>query len=212
MNVVVAMAYDPRYAELASITVPTIQAYCKKWGYHFHLDGNRDKTEGDFCKIAMYQDLISQYGPDDVFVWLDADLLIMNSEIRLDHIIYHHMPRSIHYLIGSDPNGMNTGVFFARFTPEAYRFLEAARISSKSMGWADIPGAQQTMLKHPYKDYCKEVPGKVFNCFLYEVMGWPTAYGSYANMYEPGDFIVHFAGLPQDMRIELARELVKNAR
>lgn len=209
MNIVVAVAYSPDFAELAGITVPTIQRYCQKWGYHFYLDGNRDKTEGDFMKIARYKELLPNYGPDDVFVWMDCDLLIMNPEIRLDHIVYHHMPKSVHFLIGSDPNGMNTGVYFARFTPEAYRFLEAGRVASKSMGWADIPGLQQVMLKHPYKDYCKEVPGKIFNSMLYEVMGWPTANGNYANMYEEGDLLVHFAGLPQEMRVDLAREMAR---
>lgn len=210
MRVVVAVAYSPDYAELAGITVPTIQRYCAKWGYHFHLDGNRDKLEGDFCKIHRFQELLPNYGPDDVFVWMDADLLVMNPEIRLDHIIYHHMPKSIHFLIGSDPNGMNSGVYFARFTPEAYRFLEASRIASKSMGWADQVGLIQTAVKHPYRDHIKEVPGKIFNAMLYDVMGWPKALGNYANSYEDGDFILHFAGLPQPMRVELAKQYACN--
>lgn len=200
------MAYDPRYAELAEITVPTWQRYCEKHGYHFYLDGNRSESEGDFCKIAMYNELLPKYGSDDVFVWVDADTLVMNDAVRLDHIVYAHMPRSVHFLIGSDPNGMNAGVYFARFTPEGYRFLEASRIASKSMGWADQVGLIQTAIKHPYREYVKEIPGKVFNCMLYDVMGWPSAGGNYVNMYEPGDFVLHFAGLPQTMRVELAQQ------
>lgn len=206
MNIVVAVAYSPDYAELAGITVPTIQRYCQKWGYHFYLDGNRDKTEGDFMKIARYKELLPNYGPDDVFVWMDCDLLIMNPEIRLDHIVYHHMPKSVHVLFGSDPNGLNSGVFFARFTPEGYHYLNAAYVASKSMGWSDQPGMIQAALKHPYREYVKEVPGKIFNAMLYDVMGWPEAGGNYANRYEDGDFILHFAGLPQPMRLELAKK------
>jgi galactosyl transferase GMA12/MNN10 family len=209
VNVVVCVAYSPDYEPLASITVPTIQRYCERWGFHFYLDGARDKTEGDFMKIARYQELLPRYGLDDVFVWIDTDALVMNPEIRLDHIIYHHMPPWIHYLIGCDPNGLNTGVFFVRFTPEGYRFTNAARAASKAMGWADIPGTIQMALNYPYREYVKQIPGKVFNCFLYEELGWPKAGGNYLNNYEEGDFILHFAGLPQAYRLELAQRYAR---
>lgn len=196
MIVCVAMAHDIGYSELASITVPTWQRYCAKWGYHFHYDAQRPKEECDFAKVAMYQQLYASYGREDVFVWADSDALIMNSAIRLDHIVYAHMPKSCHFLIGQDMNGLNSGVYFARFTPQGRNFLRVAMIASKSMGWADQEGLIQKSLTGQHRSGYKEVPGKIFNAMLYDRLGWDDEDGNYLNKYEHGDLVLHFAGLP----------------
>ena len=139
MKVVIATGHDPGYNDLAAITIPSVRRYVQKWAQHVDLyyDPNRPAGQADACKILMYEELVQsgRFGPDDVYVWLDTDLLVMNSNVRLDHIIYHHMPRSIHFMIGVDPNGLNSGVYAARFTPEAARFLRVSRTISVAMGW-----------------------------------------------------------------------------
>lgn len=210
MNVVVCTGHGPEYNELAAITFPTVERYCEKWGYDRQYDPNR--TDKDACKVAMYQDAYAtgRYGTDDVWMWIDTDAVVLNSDIRVEHLVYWLMPRHVHYLVGTDPNGLNTGVFIARFTPEAKLFMTVANGISIASGWADQEGLIQTAVKSPHKEIYREVPGKVFNCNLYELKGWDFGeYSNYINRFEPGDFIAHLAGVEEPTRTTALRHLVE---
>lgn len=207
MKVVICTGHGPEYANLAAITLPSVQAYCQRHGYFLMYDGQR--TDKDACKIAMYQIAYAGggMGPEDVFVWIDSDAVICNADRRIESIVYEHMPRHVHYLVGIDPNGLNTGVFIARFTPEANLFLTVATSISIASGWADQEGLLQTAIKSPHKEIYKEIPGKVFNCNLYKLKGWNFGeYGKYINEYEDGDFILHLAGCEEPTRTETLRK------
>ncbi len=207
MKVVIGTAHDKNYASLAAITYPSVERYAKKHGYSLLYDDDVTETHKDACKIALYNEALStgQFGADDVFVWVDTDALIMNSDVRIEQIVYGHMPRSVHYLIGCDVNGLNSGVFIARFSPEAHLFLTVATSMSAAMGWADQEGIIQTAVKEPHKSIYKEIPGKVFNANLYKLKGWDHfgEYGNYVNRYEDGDFILHLAGVGEPERSQL---------
>lgn len=207
-----ATAHGPEYAELAAITYPSVERYCKKHGYGLAYDPNR--TDKDACKVALYQTIYAtgQFCSADVFVWIDTDALIMNSDRRIESIVYEHMPSSVHYLIGTDVNGLNSGVFVARFSPEAHLFMTVANSISVASGWADQEGLIQTAIKSPHKEIYKEVPGKVFNCNDYSLKGWNFGeYGNYINRYEPGDFIIHLAGCEEPTRKNKLREYAERA-
>jgi len=219
VKVVICTAHGPEYADLAAITLPTLKHYCEKHGYYFFYDGNR--TDKDACKVAMFQQAFSavlptpteRLGPDDVFVWVDTDAAILNSDIRIEQIVYALMPRSVHYLIGVDVNGLNSGVFIARFSPEASLFMTVATSISVASGWADQEGLVQTAIKSPHKEIYRECPGKVFNCNDYALKGWNFGeYGNYVNRYEPGDFILHLAGVEEPTRTNKLREYVAMAK
>jgi hypothetical protein len=68
------------------------------------------------------------------------------------------------------------------------------------------------MLQPPFCQWVKVVPGKIFNCYLYELYGiqhW--AHRNEVNAYEPGDWLVHAAGLSGERRLNILRELAKLA-
>lgn len=204
--------HDAGYAALASITFPLVERYCAKHGYDRMYDPNR--TDKDACKVAMFQEAYStgRYGPDDVWCWIDTDAAIMCSDKKIEDIVHWMMPRSIHYLIGVDVNGLNTGFFIARFSPEAELFMRVATNVSVGSGWADQEGLIQTAVKSPHKEIYREVPGKVFNCNLYELKGWNFGeYGNYVNRYEPGDFVLHLAGVEEPTRTNTLREYAAKA-
>lgn len=206
MQVVFGTAHDKAYAELASITYPSVENYCRKHGYALLYDNDVQETHKDACKIALYQEAYQtgNFGVDDVFCWIDTDAIITNSERRIESIVYEHMPRYVHYLIGCDVNGLNTGVFIARFSPEASLFMTVATAISATSGWADQEGLIQTAVKHPHKAIYKEIPGKVFNCNDYDAKGWNFGeYGNYVNRWEPGDFVLHLAGIEEPLRSHL---------
>lgn len=206
-------AHGPEYQALADITRPTVERYCEKRGYDFLYDPNR--TDKDACKVALYKEAYAtgRYGPDDVFCWIDTDALIMNSEIRIEHIVYWLTPRSIHYMIGTDVNGLNSGFFIARFSPEALLFQTVANTISVGSGWSDQEGLIQTAVKEPHRSIYREVPGKVFNCNLYDRKGWALGeYGRYINEYQDGDFVLHLAGVEEPERTNTLRAYAELAR
>lgn len=212
MKIILCTAHGPEYTALAQITRPSLQRYASRHGYGLAYDSKR--TDKDACKVAMFQSLFAtgEFCSDDVFVWVDTDAVIMNSEVKIEHIVYWLMPRSVHYLIGTDPNGLNSGVFIARFSPEANLFMTVATAMSVVSGWADQEGLIQTAVKTPHKEIYREVPGKVFNCNLYGLKGWDFGeFGNYVNQYEDGDFILHLAGVEEPRRSETLREYARKA-
>jgi hypothetical protein len=214
VKVVIATAHDAAYKSLAAITRPSWENLCSKHDYGFYYDPHIPEAEKDACKARIFADIYvtGEYGPNDVYCWADTDALCMNSNRRIESIVYEHMPKSVHYLIGTDPNGLNSGFFIARFSAEAALFIRVAYATSVISGWADQEGLIQTALKEPHRSIYKEIPGKVFNCNLYPVKGWDLGeYGKYINEYEDGDFCLHLAGVEPVTRDRLLREYAAKA-
>jgi hypothetical protein len=212
VNVVICTAHDPNYQALADITRPTLERYVEQHGYDFLYDPNRD--DKDACKAALFSEAFAtgRYTRDDVFCWFDTDAAILNPHRRIESIVYEHMPSNVHYLIGTDPNGLNTGVFIARLSAEALLFITVATAISAASGWADQEGLIQTAVKSPHKDIYKEIPGKVFNCNDYGIKGWDRygEYGNYINRYERGDFVLHLAGVEEPLRSDYLRAIIRD--
>ncbi len=216
MKIVVAMACDEAFAELFRVSYPLVQRYCEKHNYIFVADNHLDKTEGDSAKIRLFRLLYATglYSGDDIFCWIDTDALVMNSNWSIEDIVSIEglLDNGVHVLYGSDFNGLNTGVWFARFTSHADHFLRTAQQASWSMGWSDQPGILQTWLQPIFTPWVKIVPGKRFNAMPYELFGndgW--AHKNAINNYESGDWICHFAGIEHQTRLELMRQYAVEA-
>lgn len=70
----------------------------------------------------------------------------------------------------------------------------------------------QTMLLPPFRDWVSCIPGKRMNANLYEVHGiadW--LHKQFVNAYEPGDWILHLAGIEHNMRMRLLAEYAARA-
>lgn len=212
MTVVVCAAHDAHYQSMADISMPSLRRYCTRHGYTLYYDPDLDPREADACKIRIFRDLYAtgRYTGDDLFFWIDTDALVMNSAVALEGIQQHYMGEA-HYMVGYDPNGINTGTWMARFTSRADHFLRVSWQLSLSMGFSDQPGLFQTALQHPFKDWVKYVPGKVFNSMPYAEYGWDWPHGPEINAYEPGDFVLHAPSLEKTRRMDLLREYAKLA-
>lgn len=197
---------------MAAITVPTVERYCAKHGYGFVYHPDVDPTMGDAMKIELFHQLYAggQFTGEDVFVWIDTDALIMDSDVLLSS--YMGEFPSYHIVYGSDPNGLNTGVWFARFTSHADHFLRVAQQSSLAMGWADQPGILQAWLQPIFRNVVTILPGKGFNSMLYSLYGWDFAHGKEINDYEEGDLVLHFPGIEMSERMRLLREYAALAK
>jgi hypothetical protein len=78
------------------------------------------------------------------------------------------------------------------------------------MGLSDQEAMVQKMLQKPFSDWVKVVPGKLFNCYDYDLYGigsWAHKYE--VNAYQAGDWILHCAGLTGDDRMNVLRRYDK---
>lgn len=204
MKVVIASAGSPDYAELAAVTNPTKARYAEKHGYTF-MFAEIDKETGDACKREMYTALADK--GFDVFVWIDLDAAVMNSDIKIENIINQYMDDG-HFLWAWDFAGPNSGVYICRYTPEGAHWLERAYATMLENGLADETAMEMLRLSAPFNKWVRECPGTVMNAYPYEVYGWDkygTEHGDKINAYRPGRFIMHLPGLPNEKRIEIFR-------
>ena len=202
--IVVATAHDAGYTDLAAITLPSVKRYCERHGYRLYYEPDIDPIEKDACKarifLALYE--TGKFDGDDVFMWIDTDALIMNSENRARSLCRPKKPFSWGY----DYNGPNSGVWFARFTSHAAHYVKVYSLTARAMGWGDQEAMIQKMLVPPFSLFVRCVAGKVFNAYPYDQHGiadWAHKDG--VNNYEPGDFILHAAGIEEPRRSELLR-------
>lgn len=205
--IVICTAHDAAYQPMADITIDTVAAYANKHNYRLCYRPNLDPREGDMCKIRLFREIYAtgMYTGDDYFVWIDTDAIVMNSNVKIESIAGQYMG-DYHVLYGQDPNGINTGVWMARFTSHADHFLRVSMQQSLAMGWSDQPGIFQTSLQPIFSRVVKYIPGKIFNAMPYEHYGWDSwAHKNEINNYETGDFILHLPGIELQARLELLR-------
>jgi hypothetical protein len=210
MKVVIGTAHDEKYDELAGITFPTVRRYVDRHGYVLAYNPRIDPIDADACKAKLFlaHYATGQYGPDDVFMWIDTDALVMNSEKPVKQVVGQWMypGGSCHFLWAYDFNGPNSGVWFARFSPQAAHYVRVYDQTCRGMGWGDQEGMIQKMLQPPFCEWVHLVPGALFNAYdysLYGIENWP--HKEQVNAYQPGSFILHAAGLSGEHRLSVLR-------
>jgi len=201
------------YQELADVTRPSLERYARKNGYAFYYENDIDPREKDAAKarifLAQYES--GNFGSDDLCLWADNDAVLMRSDIRLEDVWAEHFAGA-HFGWSYDWNGPNSGVWLARFTSHAAHFVRTYDYLARAMGWGDNWAMNQTMLLPPFRDWVRCIPGKSMNCNLYELHGLQNmAHKNEINNYEPGDFILHLAGVEATTRLAVLREYARLA-
>lgn len=212
MKVAIVSAGSPNYAELAAVTQPTRNRYAEKHGYaswYFETPPNM----GDACKKKAYDALWDK--GYDVMVWMDLDSMVMNSNIKiedlckeLDYCGIWPMDAS-HFLWSYDHGGPNSGVYIVRFTSEGRHWMDRSYATMLENGLADETAMEILATTHPFKDWVRACPGTMLNSYDYRFYGWEK-YTHQINAYQPGSFILHMPGYPNEVRIpELKRRLAE---
>lgn len=183
--------YDDNFG--AENFLPPTREYCKKHGYtlieHTERLSNRPISWDKIKLIEKvwkeeYVDSLldsSFYNLGKWILWLDADAMILNHEIKLEDIIKEVMDQNpeADFIISRDSyNNENMGVFFIRQTSNTVNLL-------KDM-WA-----QEDIINHQWWENAAfmRVYKKYNPTFIHH-----KKINIYPNEYETGDFILHFAG------------------
>ena len=217
MKIAIVSAGSPDYDELRQVTQPTRDRYAEKHGYHsyfFDIPANM----GDACKGRVYNEL---WGKGyDVMCWMDLDSAVMNSDIRIEDIIgdwMEHIVRDAvngkrtkaHFLWSSDHAGPNSGVYIVRFTSEARQWMDRVYATMQEQGLADETAMEILATTHPFRDRVRVCPGTVLNSYD-AAMYYGDRYTHEINQYKPGNFIIHYPGYPNSVRIpELKRRIAE---
>lgn len=166
----------------------TIINYCKKHCYDFIDDTTIiDNTrEIQWSKILLIQKYLQK--DYDYLVWIDADIIILNDEKKIEHFIERLMGDKQLMYSKDFGSWVNNGVIFIKNTPFMLEYF-------------------QEVYKHT-NEICREQGSMDFlwrinwkNCRnVIAITEDPTEYNSYWGAYKYGQFIIHFAGCGEPSR------------
>lgn len=183
---------DEAMAEVALRTGQRLERYARQHGYSLlryraPIDPSRHPAWNKV--LAVKHALLSRQS--EWVLWLDADAVVMNFEFPATQLIREDRD----CLFASDFNGLNSGVFFARYGDWTLRFLEAAYflgdINHDPDGYG--PKWEQNTFKlllthfNDVRDRVAILPQRAMN--------------SYPDDYRPGDFILHLGGMTNQERL-----------
>lgn len=211
---------------LTDITWASHKAYAERHGYDYHADVSSKmddyqnyvtgKTERipirGFIKFELLLYFLKDY---EWVVWLDADLLVTNPAIPIEHFTMN-VPHGI--ITGYDFNGTHTTVIMARNHPTVRKFLHACNSIGRRL-FLNHPWHEMESFKHfaeqpPYKGLIGYRSAKELCAILadeYVPFGNPLSVsGEYK--WAPGDFALHLSALPTEKRVELAREYAEKVK
>jgi len=186
---VVSLAAGREFQETVQLGVKNKKNYCAQHGYDFicgeeTLDPTRTIA---WSKILLILKTMESSQCKWIF-WSDADSLIMNTGLRIEDLI----DESYNLIINYDFNGLNTGHFLIRNCEWSRQFLKEVYTHEE---FIDDPEWDQgailaTLQQNPqYLTVTKTVQQRLMNSF-------PDGHGFFLqSTYQPGDFILHFAGV-----------------
>lgn len=184
-------AHDQRYHPCGKYAHENKKRYAQKNSYDVFLYNEvLDINHGRyFNKVVAIQKHLSDY---DWLFWLDSDALIMNDNIKLEHLI----DENYDFITTRDCLlNINSGDFLIKNSEWSKKFL-IDWLNSKGAVVDGVPADNGALLKL-YKEseesrkHFKIIPLRMLSSFpacplFYKIDG----------QYRKGDFIIHAAGLP----------------
>jgi hypothetical protein len=214
MKICVVSLYDDNYQELADITLESnCREYCEKHNYDCYIKkDNFILKHLGFEKIRLLLELLKTNKYDWIY-WRGADTLITNFQIKLENLI----DENYHFLISLDVHGINSDSLFIKNSPQGIKLFE------NILDYKDSAPEEQIVIRHIYESnqhIIKLVPQKFMNSYNYSLYlsqePW-NVYGiqpestpnqdqlGYYGSWDVGDFLLHWPGIRNDKRIELAK-------
>jgi hypothetical protein len=204
MKTLILTGYDDAMAVIGDVTTPSKRAYAERQGYDFHCERDYDPaSHPSWQKIRLFYDLLPLY---DAILWLDADTLVTNPEIRVEDLIGDHagltLSRDWSGCTEEDyPKHFSMGNFVMTDSPESYRLLD---LMGSRTRWANQPLWEQQAMQEVYL-YAPEIRPyvQILDRRAMNSVPWKGA----ESTWQPGDFVCHFTGIPNAQRLRDMAEL-----
>ena len=227
---------------ILNLTRPNKLAYAQKYGYHVydgsdHYDRSRPPA---WSKIRAVQALLemkegdeeddtNNHKPCDWVLWMDADTVIMNSNVRIEDFLPADPTKDL-IVVSDKGGGYNSGVFLFRnslwskqFLDEWWNMNDFVRHPGLSLSGdnAALKALLRTMEeRNILDDHVLTPPRCTINSFAHfltrgesmEIMDHLTEQPWYYDNehYHKGDFIAHIPGF--DNKAECLKLLLREAR
>jgi len=187
---VCSLAIGDEYKKTVRVCTESQETHAKKQGYTRITDESvYDPSRAHaWSKIRVLQKYIKDY---DYLIWIDADVLIMNQDRKIEDFI-QLLPDDKFLLIGRDLNNLNSGVTVWRNCPLAVEFLEDVWNKTQYLNheWWEQAAIIDLYESPKYKSGFEVIPRKyisIMNAFDFRID--PKVH------WRPGDFCIHFAGI-----------------
>jgi hypothetical protein len=183
------------YTKSLETCIQTKREYAEKHGYQFILGGENfwDRTKPiAWSKIPFLLDVCKRV-PEGSLIWQsDADVLITNSELKVEEQIVPLLPEDKDMLLTLDACGhINSGNILFRNTEWSRDFWKRVgelKQFTYHLWWENA--AMIALYENVKEDHDKikvTREHRKFNAYLRGIPDEP--------LWQPGDFLVHFAGV-----------------
>lgn len=212
MNFAIVTAHNDAYQPLADITWNQNKLlYAQKWGYT--AVAKTDNFKHPAAQMSFERtELIVEMLRSGKYDWIHAagcDTMITNFNIRYEDIV----DSDYDFIIATDCHNLNNDSFLARATPTTIAWLQHivdVREQYANNPWYD----QQAMIDSidMMGDRIKIVPQRTLNSYDYSQYPNEEQFRDGHDMFgndgkwQPGDFLIHWPGVPNDRRIPLAQQ------
>lgn len=208
-DIVVTSMFNSKHADLASYTWANKQRYAEKHGYRaIPKTENFSVEQIHFDKFLHILDIMNSDSNIDWVWWLDNDAMVTNFDVPLTELI----DDNYHVIMGVDIASINTGSFLVKNSMQGRQWLEFI-LSKKGEYKNDNKWFEQQAVIDFYpkfQDIFKVIPQKTINSYDYRMYGVdPEDLLGYSGQWEQGDFVIHWPGLQNDLRIKLAQAYEK---
>ena len=196
---VCSLSIGEKYKEYTKYSLINKIKYCRKHGYDFIEDETIYNPEKPipWSKLLLILKYLSEY---DYLVWIDADILIMNSEIKLEDFIEKY--NSVDIICGSDWKMINTGVIFVKNTDFSREFIRQVYDNK----YDPEEDKNQRYLNWEQGSFINLYDLNSLDCRNHIKVTDPSEFNSYWYNYFPGHFILHFAGVRGDLLSYLIKD------
>jgi len=174
------------------------RAYAKKHGYTFHEGGDEiwDRSKPiPWSKFHFIKKYLNDY---DYLFWSDADVIILNHEIRLESLVAL-LPAEKHMLWSRDAcRNLNNGHLILRGRSSWVADFCTRALAQEDLTYhiwwdnAAMIRLYETVSTDREKIYTSEEHWKL-NAYVFGPSD--SATDRTVRLYEPGDFLIHFAGV-----------------
>ena len=189
--ITVVMNWDAGYDGIAQIVVRNREAYASRHGYPIR----KSRHAGSWGKLDA---LLDAWNETEWLWWLDTDACITNPSQRLEDFLSDQHD----VVITCDRNGISAGAMLIRTVPTVRAIFEDVLNRREEFDWPNGLWEQNGLMWQFWKikDRIKILPQSAMNSYHQRDRGSHT--------WEPGDFVLHCAGLTNDKRMEVLSESV----
>lgn len=209
-SMAIVSIFNERHADLAELTWYNNKVkYAEKHGYlALPKTDNFSQDQVHFDKFVHILDVMEKNPSVDWVWWLDNDAMITNFDIRVEDLV----DTDYHIIMPTDIAALNSGSFIVRNSAQVKEWLNF--LLSKKKEYKDDKKwfEQQAVIDfYPkFQDLFKIVPQQWLNSYdykMYNVEG--TDLLGQDGQWYPGDFVIHWPGLPNPARVQLAQQCQK---